>query len=187
MKSFVFVLALMGSGNNTEVATFQDLAACERESTRINQTLSSSGQVAICLPQNTNTTEVSLRIVSINGALNYSFGSSEYKGAPDLTVERALAPVPAADLTAGQWVQLSGVYDGTHWRLYRNGTEIAASAGTGKAIAATVRADAAKLSGTAQMLRLAESLVYEDDAATHAQVDNLHYLNDGLWNLRKVS
>ena len=40
-----------------------------------------------------------------------------------------------------------------------------------KAIAATVRADAAKLSGTAQMLRLAESLVYEDDAATHAQVE----------------
>ena len=58
MKSFVFVLALMGSGNNTEVATFQDLAACERESTRINQTLSPSGQVAICLPQNTNTQEV---------------------------------------------------------------------------------------------------------------------------------
>jgi hypothetical protein len=51
-------------------------------------------------------------------------------------VERALAPVPAADLTAGQWVQLSGVYDGTHWRLYRNGTEIAATAGTGKALAA---------------------------------------------------
>ena len=52
-------------------------------------------------------------------------------------MERALAPVPAADLTAGQWVQLSGVYDGTHWRLYRNGTEIASAAGTGKAIAAT--------------------------------------------------
>ncbi len=40
-----------------------------------------------------------------------------------------------------------------------------------KGIAATVRADAAKLSGTAQMLRLAESLVYEDEAATHAQVE----------------
>lgn len=85
---------------------------------------------------NTNTTEVSLRIESVNGALNYSFGSSEYKGAPDLTVERAFAPVPASDLAAGQWVQLSGVYDGTHWRLYRNGVEIAAAAGAGKAIAA---------------------------------------------------
>ena len=40
-------------------------------------------------------------------------------------------------------------------------------------IAATVRADATKRSGTAQMLRLAESLVYEDEAATHAQVEKL--------------
>jgi hypothetical protein len=40
-----------------------------------------------------------------------------------------------------------------------------------KAIAADLRADAAKLAGTAQMLRLAESLVYEDEAATHAQVE----------------
>ena len=84
---------------------------------------------------NTNTTEVSLRIETVNGALNYSFGSSEYKGAPDLTVERVYAPVPAADLAGGQWVQLSGTYDGTQWRLYRNGTEIGAVAGAGKAIA----------------------------------------------------
>ncbi len=40
-----------------------------------------------------------------------------------------------------------------------------------KEIAATVRADAVKLSGTAHMLRLAESLVYEDEAATHAVVE----------------
>jgi len=85
---------------------------------------------------NTNTTEVSLRIEMVNGALNYSWGSSEYKGAPDLTVERTYVPVPAADLAAGQWVQLSGVYDGSQWRLYRNGAEIAAVAGAGKAIAA---------------------------------------------------
>ena len=41
-----------------------------------------------------------------------------------------------------------------------------------KEIAATVRADAAKLSAnpTAEMLRLAESLVYENDAATAARV-----------------
>ncbi len=84
---------------------------------------------------NTNTAEVSLRIETVNGALNYSFGSSEYTGAPDLTVERVYAPVPAADLGGGQWVQLSGTYDGTQWRLYRNGTEIGAVAGAGKAIA----------------------------------------------------
>jgi hypothetical protein len=42
-----------------------------------------------------------------------------------------------------------------------------------KEIAATVRADAARLAGTAQLLRLAESLVYENDAATSAQVEQL--------------
>jgi hypothetical protein len=50
--------------------------------------------------------------------------------------------------------------------------ELSAEATTAKRkqIAATVRADAAKLSGVAQTLRLAESLVYEQDAATAAQV-----------------
>jgi hypothetical protein len=33
------------------------------------------------------------------------------------------APIPPED--AGQWVHLAGVYDGTHWRLYRNGKELA--------------------------------------------------------------
>ena len=44
-----------------------------------------------------------------------------------------------------------------------------------KEIAATLRADAAKLSATptAQMLRLAESLVYENDAATSAKVEQM--------------
>jgi hypothetical protein len=46
-----------------------------------------------------------------------------------------------------------------------------ATAAKRQAIAATLRADAAKLAGTAQLLRLAESLVYEDEAATHAQVE----------------
>lgn len=97
------------------------------------QIFSQSGEI---LAVNTDTTEVSLRIESVNGALNYSFGSTQTSGAPEPTVERALAPVPAADLAAGQWVQLTGVYDGTHWRLYRNGAEIASAAGAGKALAA---------------------------------------------------
>ena len=42
-----------------------------------------------------------------------------------------------------------------------------------KEIAAAVRADAATLTGTAQMLRLAESLVYDNDAATAAKVESL--------------
>jgi hypothetical protein len=40
-------------------------------------------------------------------------------------------------------------------------------------IAAGIRADAAQLTGTAQMLRLAESLTYEKDATTAAKVDAL--------------
>ena len=40
-------------------------------------------------------------------------------------------------------------------------------------IAADLRADAAKLTGTAHMLRLAEALTYEKDAATAAKVDTL--------------
>jgi len=42
-----------------------------------------------------------------------------------------------------------------------------------KEIAAGVRADAAKLAGTAHLLRLAESLVYEQDPATSAEVEQL--------------
>jgi hypothetical protein len=33
------------------------------------------------------------------------------------------APIPRED--AGEWVHLAGVYDGSHWRLYRNGRELA--------------------------------------------------------------
>jgi hypothetical protein len=50
---------------------------------------------------------------------------------------------------------------------------VAATTAKRKEIAANVRADAAKLSGTPQMLRLAESLVYEKDAATAAKVEGL--------------
>jgi len=32
------------------------------------------------------------------------------------------APIPRED--SGEWVHLAGVYDGSHWRLYRNGKEL---------------------------------------------------------------
>ncbi|MDY7226436.1 LamG-like jellyroll fold domain-containing protein [Hyalangium rubrum] len=47
----------------------------------------------------------------------------------------AAAPVPPEDL--GQWVHLAGVYDGTQWHLYRNGTELVASASTVGALSFT--------------------------------------------------
>ena len=52
MNSFVFVLALMGSADSTEVAKFDTLAACEQQSVRINQVLKATSQVAVCLPKN---------------------------------------------------------------------------------------------------------------------------------------
>ena len=62
-------------------------------------------------------------------------------------------------------------------RAVEGGTDgvLTAEATTAKRanIAADLRADAAKLTGTAHMLRLAEALTYERDAATAAKVDNL--------------
>lgn len=49
----------------------------------------------------------------------------------------------------------------------------AATTAKRKAIAAGIRADAAGRSGTALLLRLAESLCYEKDPATSAKVDEL--------------
>ena len=52
-------------------------------------------------------------------------------------------------------------------------------------LAATIRADAAHLSGAAQMLRLAEALVYENDSATAAKVEAL--ANDYVTGLKSLS
>jgi hypothetical protein len=62
--------------------------------------------------------EVYLRIA--NG--NYQVGS--WNGSDS----SASAAMPASDV--GQWVHLAGVYDGTHWLLYRNGVLIDSSAAT---------------------------------------------------------
>ncbi len=52
-------------------------------------------------------------------------------------------------------------------------------------IASTVRTDAAKLTGTAQLLRFAESLVYENDAATAAKVEA--FASGYVTNLKSLS
>jgi hypothetical protein len=63
--------------------------------------------------------EVSLRI---EGGTEYVLGSTDATG-----FHGVRAPV-GSDLGAGKWVHLAGVYDGTTWRLYRNGVQVASQA-----------------------------------------------------------
>lgn len=42
-------------------------------------------------------------------------------GSHNGTDHKVAIVMPAADRTGSAWVHLAGVYDGTHWRLYRNG------------------------------------------------------------------
>ena len=86
---------------------------------------------------NTNTTEVSLRIEQNEGVLRYAVGTIESLAGQGLTVQSASAAVPAGDISGGNWIQLTGTYDGTTWRLYRNGAEIASAAAPGTALATT--------------------------------------------------
>jgi hypothetical protein len=66
--------------------------------------------------------EVFLRIEG-SGA-TYSVGTSD-----GTTFHGATAAVTAGDLGgANGWIYLVGVYDGTNWRLYRNGVQIASAA-----------------------------------------------------------
>ena len=70
--------------------------------------------------------EVSLRIE--NGS-EYVLGSTDSAG-----FHGVRAPV-GSDLGSGNWIHLVGVYDGTTWRLYRNGTQVASQADAVGAVA----------------------------------------------------
>jgi hypothetical protein len=54
---------------------------------------------------------------------NYAVGSSDGTNA-----YTALFAIPAGDLGSAEWIHLAGTYDGTSWRLYRNGTLAATTA-----------------------------------------------------------
>jgi hypothetical protein len=66
--------------------------------------------------------EVFLRLASRGNKFYYEIGS--WDGSNHL----ASFEVPPADQTALNWIHLAGVYDGSAWRLYRNGVEVASQA-----------------------------------------------------------
>lgn len=85
-------------------------------STYTPETVETNGSVLV-------SSEVFLRLEG--DPLAYSIGTSD-----GTNFHGATFPVPQADLGGEAWVHLVGAYDGTHWRLYRNGTEVANSADT---------------------------------------------------------
>jgi hypothetical protein len=75
----------------------------------------------------TNTSEVFLRVD--NSGANYTVGSAQYDdGTATTNIHAATFPVPGGDLGGASWVHLAGTYDGTNWRLYRNGALVATQA-----------------------------------------------------------
>ena len=75
----------------------------------------------------TNSPEVFLRI---EGGANYVVGSTVtiYTNNVEIGTNSYTAsfPIPGGDL-GGNWVHLAGTHDGSKWRLYRNGLEVASS------------------------------------------------------------
>ena len=75
----------------------------------------------------TNGNEVYLKIEG-SGPYNYTVGSATFTNGEGTTYHYATAQAPAEDFGGADWVHLAGTYDGSKWRLYRNGLEIASSA-----------------------------------------------------------
>jgi hypothetical protein len=59
----------------------------------------------------------------IEGGSTYAVGSFD-----GTNFHKATFAVPAGDLGGGKWIHLAGTYDGSHWTLYRNGTQVASAA-----------------------------------------------------------
>ncbi len=68
-----------------------------------------------------NGPEVFLRIEEAGA--KYVVGSSD-----GTNFHGTSASVPAGDLGSTSWIHLAGTYDGTHWKLFRNGIELASAA-----------------------------------------------------------
>lgn len=62
-------------------------------------------------------------------------GSEYFVGSVDETGFHGTGAPVGTDLGSGQWIHLVGTYDGTTWRLYRNGTQIGSTADAKGAVA----------------------------------------------------
>jgi len=82
------------------------------------------------------TSEVSLRIEDVPGAgPSYVVGTVLTSASGTRTAHGTSFAIPAADLAQSLWVHLAGTYDGTHWKLFRNGEEVASTASSVGAVA----------------------------------------------------
>lgn len=84
----------------------------------------------------TNTSEVFLRVEGAN-PYTYVVGSAQVENNVGTNYYTASAPVPAGDVGGSSYVHLAGTYDGTTWRLYRNGVQIASAAAAQGALTVT--------------------------------------------------
>ncbi len=69
-------------------------------------------------------------VLKITDGNTYVVGSADETAAHGTTFD-----IPAEDLSGTAWVHLAGTYDGTAWKLYRNGTLVAATTDTVGALA----------------------------------------------------
>lgn len=75
----------------------------------------------------TNGNELFLQVEGTAPNYSYTFGSSSFTNGIGTSYHKVTAAAPATDFGNGTWVHLVGTYDGSNWRLYRNGVQLAAA------------------------------------------------------------
>ncbi|NQT35840.1 MAG: hypothetical protein HQ581_00035 [Planctomycetes bacterium] len=117
-------------------------------------------------------------VASPQGEVYLRIANGQYQvGSWNGSAHKTSAAIPAGDV--GNWIHVAGVYDGTDWRLYRNGVEIASQAeSTGAVSVATGWAIGARATGTERFFdgRIDDARIY-DRGLSAAEVYSLGYEN----------